>query len=85
MEEDNTVEELVILMHEDINQIKFKLGITRAKGYKLVICIDPYTLDKFLCSKIDYFDFMKDKLLGFEYITLRGVKDFRILVDILGE
>lgn len=79
----NSAEDIISLMYEDINNIKFKLGTTRARESQLRLQIHPEVLNIFKANDGGYYNYTNNTVIGYRVIVDPSVEDFRFLVDLL--
>lgn len=81
--QEQAAEDIIKLMYEDINNIKFKLGTTRARDSQLRLQIHPEILNIFKASDGGYYNYTNNTVIGYSVIVDSSVEDFRFLVDLL--
>lgn len=80
---DKSAEDIINLMYEDINSIKFKLGTTRARESQLRLQIHPEVLAILKANDGGYYNCTNNTVIGYSVIVDPSVEDFRFLVDVL--
>jgi hypothetical protein len=78
-------EDYIELIYEDIHQIRHKMS-NRFRGYKLILQLHPkvYNILK-ESDQIGIYDARKDTIMSYKFILDMQVKDFKVLVDLLGD